>query len=149
MTFLLTHNSVIDNSGVNMLHNNILNEVTLQAATGLANRKIFRQEYTMQLNDSTAMAMFQTKLMHNYIDYDFDTNVFMSALLFPLTCGFSDTSYIVNFKASIYASIFINHYYVEYYQQYDDYDLCIFSSIQRGEAKIYSSFLSLSLIQEI
>ena len=38
------------------------------------------------------MSMLQTKFMDNCIDYDPHAGVFMSALLLPLTCGFSDTS---------------------------------------------------------
>ena len=62
------------------------------------------------------MTMLQTKFMEDYIDYDSDAGVFMSALLFPLTCAFSNTSKIVDFKACLYASIYLNHYYTEYYQ---------------------------------
>ena len=61
------------------------------------------------------MTMLQTKLMDNYIAYDSDADVFMSVLLFLLTCGFSDTSKIVDFKACLCASIFLNHCYVEFF----------------------------------
>ena len=70
----------------------------------------------MKPNDSVAMTMFQTLFMHDYIDYDSYVGVFMSVLLFPLTCAFSDTSQFVDFKVSFYAYIFPKHYYVEYYQ---------------------------------
>ena len=89
---MLAHNSVIDHSGADVLHNNILNEKTIRAATGITNSKIFGREYIMKLNDSIAMTMLQTKFMDAYIDYGSDAGVFMSTLLFPLTCGFSDTS---------------------------------------------------------
>ena len=62
------------------------------------------------------MTMLQTKFIEYYIDSDSDVGVFMSTLLFPLTCGFSDTYEIVDFKACLYASIYLNHYYLEYYQ---------------------------------
>ena len=59
----------------------------------------------------------------------------MSALLLPLTCGFGNTSEIVDFKASLYGYVFLNHYYAEYYMNCDDYDLNVFASTERGEAK--------------
>ena len=95
------------------------------------------------------MTMLQTKFMDAYIDYGSDAGVFMSTLLFPLTCGFSDTHEILDFKVCLYASIYINHYYVEYYKKFEDYDLNVFSSTERGEVKKYSAFLSLSILEEI
>ena len=70
----------------------------------------------MQLNDSTATTMLQTKFMDDCIGHDSDVDVFMSALRFPLTCSFSNIPEIDDFKARLYASIFINHCYVEYYR---------------------------------
>ena len=46
----------------------------------------------MWINDSIALTMLYTKFIDDYIGYDSDAGVFMSVLLFPLTCGFSDTS---------------------------------------------------------
>ena len=89
---MLAHNSVIDHSGAAVLHSNMLNEKTIRAATGITNNKIFGREYIMKLNDSIAMTMLQTKFMDYYLYSDSDAGVFMSTLLFPLTCGFSDTS---------------------------------------------------------
>ena len=60
--------------------------------------------------------MLQTKFMDDYIVYGPNIDVFMSALLLALTCGFNYTSEIVDFKACLYASTFLNHFYVEYYQ---------------------------------
>ena len=57
MMFLLTHNSVTEHSGADVLYNYILNKVTIHALTVLTNGKIFRQKYIMKLNDSTAMTM--------------------------------------------------------------------------------------------
>ena len=85
----------------------------------------------MQLNDSLVIVMLQTKFMDDYIDYDSDAGVFMSALLFPLTCGYSDISEIYDFKACLHASISLNHYYAKYHMKYDDYDLNVFP-LQRG-----------------
>ena len=59
------------------------------------------------------MTMVQTKFMDNYIDYD--SGIFMIALLFPLTGGFSDVPEIYDFKFYLHASIFLNPYYAEYY----------------------------------
>ena len=59
--------------------------------------------------------MLQTKFMDDYIDYDSNAGIFMSALFFLLIRDFSNTSWIDYFKACLYASIFLNHYYVEYY----------------------------------
>ena len=73
----------------------------------------------------------------------------MSVLLLPLTCEFSDVPEIYDFKVCLYASIFINHYYVKYYQQYEYYDLNVFYPTERREVKMYSAFLSLSILQEI
>ena len=75
------------------------------------------------------MTMIQTKFMDDYIDYDFLAGIFMSAFLFTLTCGLSNTSKIIDFKARLYVSIFLNHYYAEYYQKLDEYDLCVISFI--------------------
>ena len=86
------------------------------SVTGLTNSTIFRQEYIMQLNDSTATTMLQTKFMDDCIGHDSDVDVFMSALRFPLTCSFSNIPEIDDSKARLYASIFINHCYVEYYR---------------------------------
>ena len=72
MMFLLAHNSVIDHSGTSILHNNILNESTIRAATGLTNGTIFRQEYIMQLNDLLAMTTLQTKFMDDYTDNGYE-----------------------------------------------------------------------------
>ena len=49
----------------------------------------------------------------------------------------------------MYASIFLNHYYVDYYQRYDEYDLNVFYSTERADVKMYSAFLSLSILKEI
>ena len=92
MMFLLTHNSVIDHSGVSMHQGLILNEATIRAATGIANSAIFSQEYIMKLNGSFAVTMLQTEFMNDYVDCDSDACIFMSALLFQLTCGFCNTS---------------------------------------------------------
>ena len=81
------------------------------------------------------MTMLQTKFMDNYIDQDSNAGVFMSALLFQLIFGFSDTSKIFDFNACFYASIFLNHYYVEYYMKYDDYYINGFPSNEKGKAK--------------
>ena len=103
----------------------------------------------MKLNDSIAMTMLQTKFMDNFLNYNADTDVFMCALLFPLTCGFSDTSEIVNFKVCLYASAFFNHYRVEYCQRYENYDLWVFYSTERAGMNMQSAFLSLSILEEI
>ena len=63
MTYLLEHDSIINHSGVYVLHNNILNEVIIWAATVLTNDNIFKHEYIMQLNDAVAMTMLQSKLV--------------------------------------------------------------------------------------
>ena len=84
--------------------------------------------------------------MNNYIDYDSDVDIFMSSFLFPLTCGFSDTSEVVDFKVHLYVSTFLDHYYAEYYMNCDDYDLNVFASTERGEAKMYSAFSSPSIL---
>ena len=60
---MLVHNSVIDHNGVDILHNNILNEVTMRVSTGLYNSKIFRHEYIMQLNNAVDMTILQTKFI--------------------------------------------------------------------------------------
>ena len=57
----------------------------------------------------------------------------MSVLLLPLTCGFSDVPEILDFKVCLYAYIFLNHYYTEYYHQYEDYDLNVFYPTERSE----------------
>ena len=62
------------------------------------------------------MIMLQSKFMNKYIDYESDVSVYISALLFPLTGGFSDVPEIYDFKVYLHASIFLNHHYVEYYQ---------------------------------
>ena len=77
----------------------------------------------MQLNDSLAMTLLETKFMDDYLAYNSNANIFMSYLLLALTCAFSNISKIVNFRTSIQVSTFFNHYYVEYYHQYDDYDI--------------------------
>ena len=48
----------------------------------------------------------------------------------------------------MYASIFLNHYYVDYYKRYDEYDLNIFCSTERADVKMNSEFLSLSILKE-
>ena len=87
--------------------------------------------------------------MDNYIDYDSDASVFMSALLFPLTCVLSDISKIIDFRTSIYASTFLHLCHVQYCQIYEDYDLSVFYPTESWKAKIKFSFLSLSLLLEI
>ena len=47
--------------------------------------------------------------MDDYTDYDSDAGVFMSTLLFPLTCAFRDTYEIIDFKVCLYTSIYLNH----------------------------------------
>ena len=86
----------------------------------------------MWINDSIALTMLYTNFIDDYIGYDSDAGVFMSILLFPLTYGFGATSYIVNFKICLYASIFLNHCYVGYYQWYNEYDLNVFITL-RGQ----------------
>ena len=63
MTYLPMHESIIDHNSASVLYRNILNEAYVQAATGLTNSKIFKQEYIMQLNDVVAMTMLQTKFI--------------------------------------------------------------------------------------
>ena len=46
-TYLLTHDSVIDHSDADVLHNYIINEETTRTATDLTNSNIFKQEYIM------------------------------------------------------------------------------------------------------
>ena len=104
------HDSVIDHSGTDLLHNNIINEASIQTATGLSNSNIFQQEYIMQLNDVVTMTTLQSKFLDDYMDHDSDAGVLMSTLLFPLTFAFSDTSEIVDFKACLCTSIYLNHY---------------------------------------
>ena len=72
------------------------------------------------------MTMLQTKFKDNYINNESDASVFMSILLFPLTCAFSNIPKINNFRTSIYVSTFFYHCHVQYYQRYEDYNLCIF-----------------------
>ena len=60
---MLAHESMINHSGADVLHNNILNEATMRSATGLSNSKIFKQEYIMQINDAVAMIT----LKYNFI----------------------------------------------------------------------------------
>ena len=101
-----------DHSDTGVLYKNSINEASIPAATGLTNSAIFIYEYIMQLNGSFAVIMLQTKLLDKYIEYDSDVDIFMSSLLFPLACGFSDTSEVVDFKAYSYGYMFLNHYYV-------------------------------------
>ena len=68
------------------------------------------------------MTTLKTKFMDDYIDYDSDAGVFMSALLFPLTCAFRNTSKNVDFKACLYASIHLNHYYTAFNNKLGEYD---------------------------
>ena len=70
----------------------------------------------MQLNDWIAVTMLQTKFMDDYIDYDSYAGVYMSDLLFPLTCVFSDDSKIMDSKVYLYVSVSLNYYHVEYYR---------------------------------
>ena len=76
--------------------------------------------------------MLQTKFMDDYIDYNSDVGAFMSTLLFPLTFAFCDTSEIVDFKACLYASIYLNQYYTAYYKKLEAYGLKL-ASLQGGE----------------
>ena len=101
---------MIDHSGADVLHNNILNVVTIRAATSLSNSNIFKHKYIMQLNDVVAMTTLQTIFMDDYMDHNSDAGVLMSTILFPLTFAFSDTSKIVDFKACLCTSIYLNHY---------------------------------------
>ena len=60
---MLAHESMINHSGADVLHNNILNEATMQSAISLSNSKEFKHEYIMQLNDAVAMAMLKSKFI--------------------------------------------------------------------------------------
>ena len=60
---MLAHESMINHSGADVLHNNILNEATMQSAISLSNSKEFKHEYIMQLNDTVAMAMLKSKFI--------------------------------------------------------------------------------------
>ena len=62
------------------------------------------------------MTILQTKFIDDYIYYESDAGAFMSTLLFPLTCAFNDAYEIVDSKAGIYASIYLNHYYTALYK---------------------------------
>ena len=64
----------------------------------------------MQLNDVVTMTTLQSKFLDDYMDHDSDAGALMSTLLFPLTFAFSDTSEIVDFKACLCTSIYLNHY---------------------------------------
>ena len=44
----------------------------MRAATDLMNSEIFRQKYVMQIDDSFAIAMLQTKLMDDYTDNGYE-----------------------------------------------------------------------------
>ena len=77
---MLAHDSVIDHSDADVLHNNILNEATIRSVTSLTNSKIFKREHIMQLNDAVAMTTLQTKFMDCYIDHDSDAG--FSCVLF-------------------------------------------------------------------
>ena len=79
--------------------------------------------------------MFQTKLMNDYLYINSYVGAFISALLLMLTCAFSNISKIINYRTFIYVSTFLDHYYVEYYMNCDDYDLCVFYPNESGEAK--------------
>ena len=79
---MLAQDNVINHSSTSVLHNNILNVVTIRATTDLSNSNILKHEYIMQLNDAVAMTMLQTKFIDNYIYYESDAGVFMSDLFF-------------------------------------------------------------------
>ena len=58
--------------------------------------------------------MFQTKFIDDCIGCDYVAGVFVDVLLFPLTCVFTDTSKVVNFKVCLCTSAFLNYCHVEY-----------------------------------
>ena len=107
---MLPHNSITDYSGASIQYNNVLSDATIRATTGIANSRIFRQEYIKQMNESLAMTLLLTKFKDHYTDHDSGVLVFVSALLFPLTYGFSHTFEIINFKTFIYAPTFLSHH---------------------------------------
>ena len=76
----------------------------------------------MQLNDTVVITMLQTNFMNDYKDNESDAKIFMSTLLFPLTFAFRNTSKIVDFKACLYASIHLNHYYTAFNNKLGEYD---------------------------
>ena len=69
------------------------------------------------------MTTLKSKFMDGYIDYESDACILLSTILFPLTCGFSDISEIVDSKACLYAYIYTNHYYTVYYRKLEEYVL--------------------------
>ena len=86
------------------------------------------------------MNMLRTKFMDDYMDNDSNAGVFMSTLFFPLTCTFRDIFEIVNFIAGVYASIYLDHYYIVCYNKIEEYDLNVYQTTERGETKKYSAF---------
>ena len=73
----------------------------MRFATSLANSNIFKREHIMQLYDAVAMTTLQSKYMDDYMYHDSDAGVFMSTLLFPLNCAFSNIFEIIDIKACL------------------------------------------------
>ena len=56
------------------------------------------------------MTMLQTKFVDNYLAYGSNVSVFMSALLLPMTRGYSNISKINNCRTSMHVFTFLNYY---------------------------------------
>ena len=86
----------------------------------------------MQLNYAVAMTMLKYKFMDDNMDHYYDAGVFMSTIQFSLICAFSDTSEIFDYKACLYAFIYLNQYYVAYYNKLDEYALKVHQFTEMG-----------------
>ena len=76
----------------------------------------------LTLDDQIAFSMLNVSHIDGCVEFDSYAGVFMSILLFPLTAVFGNTTNIVNFRACLFASLHLNHYYIKYCDDHAAYD---------------------------
>ena len=88
----------------------------------------------LKLDDKVAMELLNPIHVDNYLSAESYSCVFMAVILFPLLSPFGVTDNISSFKTLLYASLYLNKYYTDYYDECQKGDkLCTLSKIIRRQ----------------
>ena len=116
-TVVIVHDNVIDQS---MRDVDITEKISAKSIAKFAvikNARIFSPSKILKLDDKVAMALLSPLHVKKYLDAESYSGVFMTVLLFPLLSPFGKTEEIKYFETLLYASLYLNIYYTDYYNE--------------------------------
>ena len=85
----------------------------------------------------------------NYLSAESYSCVFMAVILFPLLSPFGVTDNISSFKTLLYASLYLNKYYTDYYDECKKGDKFVHFVEDHKKTKPLTAFLSSDIRREL